>query len=104
MDNWIERLTAQMASHYDNTIISLAQQVTALLMMVQTQQALVLSYKHQVDALPTSAGGGHSRQPKIGPVAYLQCLLPRKICYGSIMPSTPLLGRMVSEHVIAPCD
>ncbi|PSS37025.1 hypothetical protein PHLCEN_2v1130 [Hermanssonia centrifuga] len=66
MNSWVERLIAQMASHYDNAIVSLAQQVTALLMMVQTQQALVFSYKRQVDALPASAGGGHSRQPKIG--------------------------------------
>ncbi len=32
-------------------------------MMVQTQQALVVSYKRQVDA---SAGSGHSCQHKIG--------------------------------------
>ncbi|PSR94467.1 hypothetical protein PHLCEN_2v4443 [Hermanssonia centrifuga] len=66
MDNWIGRLIAQMASHYDNAIVSLAQQVTGPLMTVQTQQALVVSYKRQVDALPTSAEIRHSRQPKIG--------------------------------------
>ncbi|PSR78233.1 hypothetical protein PHLCEN_2v7490 [Hermanssonia centrifuga] len=55
-----------MASHYDNAIGSLAQQVTTFLMTVQTQQALVVSYKRQVDALPALAGSGHSCQPKIG--------------------------------------
>ncbi|EED83349.1 predicted protein [Postia placenta Mad-698-R] len=39
--------------------------------MVQNQQALVDSYKRQVDALPASMGSGHSRQPKIGePLAF----------------------------------
>ncbi|KAF9798155.1 hypothetical protein IEO21_10785 [Rhodonia placenta] len=32
----------------------------------RNQQALVDSYKRQVDALPASTGSGHSRQPKIG--------------------------------------
>ncbi|PSR87271.1 hypothetical protein PHLCEN_2v5205 [Hermanssonia centrifuga] len=54
-----------MAIYYDNAIISLAQQVTALLTTVQMQQALVVSYKCQVDALPTLAESEHSHQPKI---------------------------------------
>ncbi|EED80069.1 predicted protein [Postia placenta Mad-698-R] len=45
---------------------SLLREVESLHIMVQNQQALVDSYKRQVDALPVSTGSGHSRQPKIG--------------------------------------
>ncbi|KAL7281622.1 hypothetical protein ACG7TL_004939 [Trametes sanguinea] len=61
-----------MAQHMDAHLGSLMQhinhltaQVTTLTALVQKQQALVTSYKQQVDALPASTGGG-SRQPKIG--------------------------------------
>ncbi|KAF9799116.1 hypothetical protein IEO21_10617 [Rhodonia placenta] len=45
---------------------SLLREVESLHITVQNQQALVDSYKQQVDALPASMGSGHSRQPKIG--------------------------------------
>ncbi|EED79255.1 predicted protein [Postia placenta Mad-698-R] len=45
---------------------SLLREVESLHITVQNQQALVDSYKRQVDALPASTGSGHSRQPKIG--------------------------------------
>ncbi|OSX56725.1 hypothetical protein POSPLADRAFT_1102230, partial [Postia placenta MAD-698-R-SB12] len=44
----------------------LLREVESLHITVQNQQALVDSYKRQVDALPASTGSGHSRQPKIG--------------------------------------
>ncbi|KAH9885625.1 hypothetical protein C8Q73DRAFT_749182 [Cubamyces lactineus] len=63
---------AEMAQHMDANFTNLMQhvshltaQVTTLTTLVQNQQALVTSYKQQVDALPASTGGG-SRQPKIG--------------------------------------
>ena len=65
-------LTAEMAQHMDANFANLVQhvghlttQVATLTTLVQNQQALVESYKQQVDALPASTGGG-SRQPKIG--------------------------------------
>ncbi|EED82576.1 predicted protein [Postia placenta Mad-698-R] len=45
---------------------SLLREVESLHITIQNQQALVDSYKRQVDALPASTGSGHSRQPKIG--------------------------------------
>ncbi|OSC96532.1 hypothetical protein PYCCODRAFT_1448464 [Trametes coccinea BRFM310] len=69
---YARNLTAEMAQHMDAHLGSLMQhinhltaQVTTLTALVQNQQALVTSYKQQVDALPASTGGG-SRQPKIG--------------------------------------
>ncbi|KAL7279395.1 hypothetical protein ACG7TL_007236 [Trametes sanguinea] len=69
---YTRNLTAEMAQHMDAHLGSLMQhinhltaQVTTLTALVQNQQALVTSYKQQVDALPASTGGG-SRQPKIG--------------------------------------
>ncbi|KAF9796555.1 hypothetical protein IEO21_10984 [Rhodonia placenta] len=41
-------------------------EVESLHITVQNQQALVDSYKRQVDVLPASTGSGHSHQPKIG--------------------------------------
>ncbi|KAH9896412.1 hypothetical protein C8Q73DRAFT_642514 [Cubamyces lactineus] len=69
---YTHNLTAEMAQHMDANFTNLMQhvshltaQVTTLTTLVQNQQALVTSYKQQVDALPASTGGG-SRQPKIG--------------------------------------
>ncbi|OSX57516.1 hypothetical protein POSPLADRAFT_1061745 [Postia placenta MAD-698-R-SB12] len=64
--DWIGRLTLEISRHYDGYLQSLLREVESLHIMVQNQQALVDSYKQQVDALPASMGSGHSRQPKIG--------------------------------------
>ncbi|EED84079.1 predicted protein [Postia placenta Mad-698-R] len=64
--DWIGRLTLEISRHYDGYLQSLLREVKSLHITVQNQQALVDSYKRQVDALPASTGSGHSRQPKIG--------------------------------------
>ncbi|KAH9848415.1 hypothetical protein C2E23DRAFT_889073 [Lenzites betulinus] len=73
LQQYTESLAAEMANHMDNHfqtmthhVNTLAGQITALNALVINQQELVQSYKRQVDALPATAGGGHSRQPKIG--------------------------------------
>ncbi|EED78273.1 predicted protein [Postia placenta Mad-698-R] len=64
--DWVGRLTLEISRHYDGYLQSLLREVESLHITVQNQQALVDSYKRQVDALPASTGSGHSRQPKIG--------------------------------------
>ncbi|EED85979.1 predicted protein [Postia placenta Mad-698-R] len=64
--DWIGRLTLEISRHYDGYLQSLLREVESLHIMVQNQQALVNSYKRQVDALPALTGSGHSHQPKIG--------------------------------------
>ncbi|EED80103.1 predicted protein [Postia placenta Mad-698-R] len=64
--DWVGHLTLEISRHYDGYLQSLLREVESLHIMVQNQQALVDSYKRQVDALPASTGSGHSRQPKIG--------------------------------------
>ncbi|EED80662.1 predicted protein [Postia placenta Mad-698-R] len=64
--DWIGRLTLEISRHYDGYLQSLLREVESQHITVQNQQALVDSYKRQVDALPASTGSGHSHQPKIG--------------------------------------
>ncbi|EED77233.1 predicted protein [Postia placenta Mad-698-R] len=64
--DWIGRLTLDISRHYNGYLQSLLREVESLHITVQNQQALVDSYKRQVDALPASTGSGHSHQPKIG--------------------------------------
>ncbi|EED80178.1 predicted protein [Postia placenta Mad-698-R] len=64
--DWIGCLTLEISRHYDGYLQSLLREVESLHITVQNQQALVDSYKQQVDALPASTGSGHSCQPKIG--------------------------------------
>lgn len=62
-----------MAGHMDTTFNAMVHHINTLFTQINTlnnlvvnQQELMKSHKKQVDDLPATAGGGHSRQPKIG--------------------------------------